>query len=169
MIAEGLLVSDKSHAAWLRWSVALLLLLFVSSWEGKEEEEEEKEEEADQEGCHDVPVLMQVMLQQSLPVEFVKVPQLRFIDRLWIFQLCHGDGRAQGVLRRKSSIFHTCSPVFWVDDVLVNMQRQVPRCLRFSHRQSAGHSVTPRCVLTVHSCAANRWDSIGAGSGGRRS
>ena len=46
-----------------------------------------------------------------------------------------------------------------VDDVPVNMQRQVQWCLRFSYRRSAGiFVVQQRRVLKVYSCAAYRSD-----------
>ena len=55
----------------------------------------------------------------------LKVPQFQFIDRLWIFQLCHRDGRAQCSLCVEIPQVQSSG---LVDDVLVNMRRQVQWC-----------------------------------------
>ena len=43
----------------------------------------------------DVPVIMQLKFQQSLPIDSEMLPQIPFIDRLLAFQLCHSEGYAQ--------------------------------------------------------------------------
>ena len=72
----------------------------------------------------DVPVIMQLKFQQSVPLEKVKVPQVQFLDRLLEHPVVPQRWVRTVETVQKNWRFHSSGRL--VADVFVNMQRRVP-------------------------------------------
>ena len=89
-IAESLLVSEEGHADWLRWSSGSPAAS-SSARSGKYKRRKRNKTRRSRVPRHPCAHTAQ----QSYLFWILKVPQFQFIDRLWMFHLCHRDGRAQ--------------------------------------------------------------------------